>query len=92
MQPGIDPDHLDCAGGNPYGGSAAITGRTATWTKLARSVVGNTIASVCDLRIAEDGDYLIGLQAVTLDFSGGTEGRHAPSERQPRDEGTGTST
>jgi len=49
MQPGIDPDHPECAGGNPYGGSAAITGRIAPWTKLARWVVEH--ASVWDLRI-----------------------------------------
>ena len=48
---------------------------------------GFEFALSCDLRIAEDGDYLIGLPEANLDSfpaPAARKGCHAPSERQPR--------
>src|SRR6267143_2934794 len=48
---------------------------------------GFEFALSCDLRIAEDGDYLIGFLEPHLGLvpgAGGTKGCHAPSEHQPR--------
>jgi hypothetical protein len=48
---------------------------------------GFEFALSCDLRIAEDGDYLIGFLEPTLDSFpalAARKGCHAPSERQPR--------
>ena len=48
---------------------------------------GFEFALSCDLRIAEDGDYLIGLPEANLGLlpgAGGTKDCHAPLERRPR--------